>query len=71
MTVCVHFGEATGTKESQAVYILLLLTHIIYMLLKKDYLHFKVKAYLMDHHGFLHWHLNKPTILWSWYWGHS
>lgn len=32
--------------------------HIIYTLSKKDYLHFKVKANLMDHHVFL-----TPSIL--------
>lgn len=45
--------------------------HIIYTLLKKGYLHFKVKANLMDHHGFSHRHLNKPVILWCGCWGLS
>lgn len=45
--------------------------HFIYTLLEKDYLHFKVKANLMDHHGFLHRHLNKPAILWCGCWGLS
>lgn len=45
--------------------------HIIYTLSKKDYLHFKVKANLMDHHGFSHRHLKKPAILWGGCWGLS
>jgi hypothetical protein len=43
--------------------------HIIYTVLKKDYLHFETKANLMDHHGFSNRHFNKPVILWSGYWG--
>lgn len=44
----------------------------MYSLLKEDYLHFKVKAYLMD--GASHFsnpHLKKPVTLWLRYWACS